>query len=208
MLILGLTGQCGSGKSTLAEKLVSEGCVHIDCDKLAREAVAKGTECLDELVAAFGEQILLPNGELDRKKLASIAFSDKEKLALLNGITHKHIKILLKEYIAKAKESGAVGCVVDAPTLFEAGVDSLCGVTAAVISDFDTRVERIMKRDGISRDDALLRCNAQHDNSYYESKCDYVIKNDSDKAAFSEAIASFCFELKEHIKTNRKEFMS
>lgn len=75
MLILGLTGQSGSGKSTLAEKLVSEGFVHIDCDKLARVAVAKGTECLRELVSAFGDNILLQNGELDRKKLASVAFA-------------------------------------------------------------------------------------------------------------------------------------
>ncbi len=200
MLILGLTGQSGSGKSTLAEKLVSEGFVHIDCDKLARVAVAKGTECLRELVSAFGDNILLQNGELDRKKLASVAFANKDKLALLNKITHKHIKILLKEYIAKAKESGAAGCIVDAPTLFEAGVDSLCDVTAAVISDFDTRVERIMKRDGISRDDALLRCKAQHDDSYYESKCDYVIRNNSDITAYGEAIENFCSELKEHLK--------
>lgn len=200
MTVVGLTGQSGSGKSTLAKRLESDGYTHIDCDGLAREAVSKGTECLGELTAAFGDGILMQGGELNRRKLAQIAFSDKEKLEILNRITHKHIKLLLEKRLCELEKSGCIGCIVDAPTLFEAGVDSLCDVKVAVLARLDIRVSRIMKRDGISHDEAITRCNAQHDDGFYAERCDYVIRNDDDEGKYNEAIDNLQRELSKYKK--------
>ena len=198
MTVVGLTGQSGSGKSTLAKRLEEFGYIHIDCDRLAREAVSRGTECLKELTEAVGDGILMPDGELNRRKLAKIAFADKSKLETLNKITHKHIKLILENRLCELKNSGYIGCIVDAPTLFEAGVDSLCDVKVAVLAKLEARVERIMKRDGISHDEAITRCNAQHDDGFYAERCDYVIRNDGDDKTYNKAIDNLALELSKH----------
>ena len=92
MRIFGITGGSGSGKSTVSSMLAEQGVFIVDTDKIARKVVEKGTDCLKELCASFGDEILLQDGSLNRKKLAKIAFASKEKTELLNRITHKHIK--------------------------------------------------------------------------------------------------------------------
>ena len=103
-LVVGLTGQTGSGKSTVSRILTDCGIPVIDCDRLAREAVEPGSECLLQLVQAFGAKILQQDGSLDRAKMAAIAFPDPEKLEMLNSITHKAILRLLEKRLENTPE--------------------------------------------------------------------------------------------------------
>ncbi|MBO4343018.1 MAG: dephospho-CoA kinase [Clostridia bacterium] len=179
MKIIGLTGASGAGKGTVA-KIMSEkfGALHIDTDLTARKVVMKGKPCLEELKNAFGSGIIKKSGSLDRKKLASIAFSDKENRKKLNKITHFYINAEVKKIIEKAKKSGKTEyIVIDAPLLFESGEDKLCDVTLGIVSDKETRKKRIIKRDKIKALSAEKRINAGKKDGYYGKKCDYVLEN-------------------------------
>lgn len=170
-LIIGLTGPTGSGKTTVSKAAKDLGFKVIDCDKLARKAVEKGEEGLKAVVNAFGEDILLANGELNRKELAKKAFSTEEKTELLN-------KTLLPHIVEKVKaEINGENVLLDAPTLFESGLDSICKYTVAVLSDENIRKMRIINRDGLTEEEALLRMNAGKKDDYYLKKTDNIIYN-------------------------------
>ena len=170
-LIIGLTGPTGSGKTTVSKAAESLGFKIIDCDKIARKAVEKGEEGLKSIVAAFGEEILLKDGELDRKALALAAFSSKEKTELLN-------KTLLPYIVekVKAKIEGEY-ILLDAPTLFESGLNSICQATVAVLCDENIRKVRIINRDGLSEGEADLRMNAGKKDEFYLEKTENIIYN-------------------------------
>ena len=173
-MIIGITGGSGTGKSSACTYFDRMGYVIIDADTVAREVCAPGTECLAELVAYFGGDIVDGDGTLMRKKLGSLVFADSSKLMALNEITHKHIIKSIKEKIA---DNEGRDIVVDAPLLLETGLDSLCDVTLCVISSADNRISRIMARDGISAEDAQNRIQSQKDDSYYISRCDHTVTN-------------------------------
>ena len=126
---------------------------------------------------AFGDGILNSSGELDRRALADIVFSDGEKLALLNSIAHAYIseEILLR--LEELERNGVKVAVLDAPQLFEAGLNSRCDVTAAIIAPEEGRIERVCARDGVSRDEAKKRISMQHSDDFFEKNCDYTLKN-------------------------------
>lgn len=175
-LIIGLTGPTGSGKTTVSKAAKDMGFKVIDCDKLARKAVEKGEEGLKAVVNAFGEDILLANGELNRKELAKKAFSTEEKTELLN-------KTLLPHIVEKVKaEINGENVLLDAPTLFESGLDSICKYTVAVLSDENIRKMRIINRDGLTEEEALLRMNAGKKDDYYLKKTDNIIYNNGTEA--------------------------
>lgn len=175
-LIIGLTGPTGSGKTTVSKAAKDLGFKVIDCDKLARKAVEKGEEGLNAVVNAFGEDILLANGELNRKELAKKAFSTEEKTELLN-------KTLLPHIVEKVKsEINGENVLLDAPTLFESGLDSICKYTVAVLSDENIRKMRIINRDGLTEEEALLRMNAGKKDDYYLKKTDNIIYNNGAEA--------------------------
>ena len=176
-IIIGLTGPTGAGKSTAAAAAKSFGLQVIDCDKLARAATEKGTDGLKALVAAFGEEILLPDGSLDRRALAA-AFASPQKTELLNKTILPHIvKLVLAEAEGK-------NVLLDAPTLFESGLNSVCTAVIAVSADAEIRRERIIRRDELSPDAADLRINAGKTDEYYKQKADYFLYNNSDEKAF------------------------
>lgn len=175
-LIIGLTGPTGSGKTTVSKAAKDLGFKVIDCDKLARKAVEKGEEGLKAVVNAFGEDILLANGELNRKELAKKAFSTEEKTELLN-------KALLPHIVEKVKaEINGENVLLDAPTLFESGLDSICKYTVAVLSDENIRKMRIINRDGLTEEEARLRMNAGKKDDYYLKKTDNIIYNNGTEA--------------------------
>ncbi len=177
-MIIGLTGPTGAGKSTAAAAAEDLGLQVIDCDKSARAATEKGTDGLKALAAAFGEEILLPDGSLDRKALAAAAFASPKKTELLNKTILPHIvKLVLAE--AEGKR-----VLLDAPTLFESGLDSVCTAVIAVSADTEIRKERIIKRDGLSPAAADLRINAGKTDEYYKQRADYFLYNNSDEKAF------------------------
>ena len=174
---IGVTGPTGSGKSSLHPVLARFGCAVIDCDRLARQVVEPGQPALCELADAFGADVLLADGSLDRGLLAQRAFSTPEGHARLCAITHPRIIELAKAEIAAAHADG-LHAVIDAPLLFEAGIDAICDITIAVLASAALRLERIMRRDGITEEAARLRMSTQQPDSYYSSRAHHTLLND------------------------------
>lgn len=192
--IIGLTGQSGAGKSTVSKVFEDFGAMVIDADSLAHKAL-ETQECKENLRKAFGEDIFDENGEVIRKALARAAFKDKESTELLNKCTHPVIIKLSREAFDKAKDKGYKAAVFDAPTLFESGLDSMCTSVISVIADKNLRAQRIMKRDNLTFEDAMLRLNAQHPDSFYTEKSLYVIENNGTADELEEKARKVCKEL-------------
>lgn len=177
-IIIGLTGPTGSGKSSASKACLEFGLKLVDCDKIARVAVEKDSDGLKAVVSAFGKDILNTDGTLNRKTLAKIAFSSKEKTALLNDTIFPFIK----ELVLNETKQGKI--LLDAPTLFESGINEICFKTVAVLSDKQNRLERIIKRDSLTKEEALLRMSAGKDDDFYLKNADYIIYNNHSEDIF------------------------
>lgn len=188
--ILGLTGQSGAGKSTVAEFLEQNGFYVISADLLVRKIYNSGSPCLKTIAAVFGEDIISDNGTPDRKLLAKRAFSSKENTALLSSIVHPFVTAELFTQIKKAAESGATTVVYDAPQLFESNADVICDEIISVTAEKSVRLERICKRDNISKENALMRMNAQLDEEFFRENSDYIIENNSDLSSLNVQLES------------------
>lgn len=185
MLTVGLTGKTGAGKGefcSVARKFGEVSC--LDTDVTSREVVQKGSDCLNELCEYFGKGILKPDGSLDRKCLAAIAFTDEQKHQKLNEITHKYIMAKIKEWLEGCEKGGKLVAVIDAPLLFESGADALCDRIVCVTADEKLRRERIMQRDNIDTSAADIRLHSQKDDEFYTQKSDFVLNNNSDREEF------------------------
>lgn len=194
--ILGLTGQSGAGKSTVAEFLEQNGFYVISADLLVRKIYNSGSPCLKTLAAVFGEDIISDNGTPDRKLLAKRAFSSKENTALLSSIVHPFVTAELFTQIKKAAESGATTVVYDAPQLFESNADVICDEIISVTAEKSVRLERICKRDNISKENALMRMNAQLDEEFFRENSDYIIENNSDLSSLNVQLESLLKQIK------------
>lgn len=149
MVILGLTGGIGSGKSTISKMLSEKGAIILDADVYAREVVAPGSSVLAELSHEFGEEILLPDGRLDRKSLAERAFLSDETKDILDRIMYKAIRQIYNERLRELKLSGFDGvAVIDAPLLYTAGLDKLADIVWVVRVPPAERIERVLRRLG------------------------------------------------------------
>ncbi len=185
MHVIGLTGGSGAGKGEVSSVLMSHGIKCLDTDKVSREVCEKGKPCLIELCEYFGEDILLSDGSLDRKKLAETVFGEPNeelksvKLAALNRITHKHIVAAMNEWLAECEACGDKFAVVDAPQLFESGFDRHCDYTIGVIANEGVRTRRIVARDRITADAAKKRIDAQKSDQFFISSCDFVVYNNA-----------------------------
>lgn len=177
MIIIGLTGGSGAGKGCVAKYFSECGIETIDTDHVSRQVCQKGSDCLKELVSYFGDEILLPDGSLDRKRLAELAFSDETKHKMLNSITHKYILLMVDIWLETQKKDGKAAAIVDAPLLYESGFDNKCDKVIAVIADKEIRIARIIERDGITEEQAEIRLKNQHPSDFYSSKADYTITN-------------------------------
>lgn len=191
--IIGLTGQTGAGKTTVAETAREMSCEIINADLVAREALKKGSPCLKRLAEAFGYDIIDSDGECKRAVLAGKAFSSKENTELLNKITHPWIRKRISEYIEMYGDDKII--ILDAPQLFESGADKICDKIITVAAPENIRLQRIRARDGLSCEDALLRIRAQHDESYYTSRADFVINGNSDIEAVREKVKKIISQL-------------
>ncbi len=178
--IIGLTGPTGSGKSSFSALAEKKGVDVIDCDKISRQVTEKGSECLLKLCEAFGNDIL-NDGVLDRKLLAQRAFLSEDKKQLLEDTIFPFILDLV---LQKIEESQSQTVLLDAPTLYESGINELCGNVVAVLSDRQLRKERIIKRDGLSETQAEIRLNAGKGDDFYLEKTQYIIYNNSTQAEF------------------------
>ncbi len=178
MTVIGLTGGSGSGKGYVSRFFEARGIPCLDTDLVSREVCRAGSACLRELCKAFGEDILLEDGEMDRARVRDIVFNDANKLSTLNSITHRYILDECRRWLSEQSRSYPAA-IIDAPLLYESGFDAECDVTVAVTADTDTRISRIISRDRLDRDSALRRLQNQHDNEFYRKNADYIITNDA-----------------------------
>ena len=177
MLIVGLTGSSGSGKGYVCDILKSVGIPCLDTDKLCHDVYMKGNECYDDLVRNFGDDILGDDGEIDRKKLFNLTFTDNDKYECLTSVAFYHIMRQTKIWLDERSGEGVKIAVIDAPMLYESGFDKMCHKVICVTADTPTQISRIMKRDGISEEEARVRLGKQKANIYYTSKADYELNN-------------------------------
>ena len=178
--VVGLTGQTGAGKSSVSKIIRSQGVEVIDCDLVSREVVAKEKRCVADLALEFSISILNIDGTLNRKKLGSIVFSDKQKLQKLNEIIFPYIKEYVFNRIDELEKMQVKLVVLDAPTLFESGLDADCDSVVSVIAPVVQRQNRIVIRDHLSDEEARNRIGSQHNDEYYTSRSQLVIVNDGD----------------------------
>ncbi|MCC5575523.1 dephospho-CoA kinase [Microtetraspora sp. AC03309] len=176
MVKVGLTGGIGSGKSEVSRRLAEYGAVVIDADKIAREVVEPGTEGLKEIVEAFGETVLRPDGGLDRERLGSIVFADAGKLAVLNGIVHPRVGERVSELQEAASEDAIV--VYDVPLLAENNLASMYDVVVVVDASDEIRLDRLTRCRGMSERDARARIAAQAAREDRLKIADVVIGNE------------------------------
>ncbi|MBS4191567.1 dephospho-CoA kinase [Bacillus sp. FJAT-49705] len=160
-IIIGLTGGIASGKSTVSSLLIDKGITVIDADLEARLAVEKGEEAYDEIIAHFGNHILLEDGSIDRGKLGSIIFHNESQRLRLNNIVHPAVR---KRMLAKKDQAIANGeklVILDIPLLFESKLTYMVDKTILVFVDEYNQLERLMKRNQLSKEEALARINSQ-----------------------------------------------
>ena len=177
-MILGITGGTGCGKTTLLACIRERGGLVLDCDEIYH-ALLKTDE---KLLAAIEDRFpgTVEGGVLQRKKLGSIVFQEKQALLDLNAITHKAVK----EAVLRRLEPKPTLAAIDAIALFEGGLAELCDVTVAVCAPVEDRVRRLMARDGISESYARSRIGAQHENAWFREHCDYALNNDDTAEQF------------------------
>src|ERR671936_479743 len=176
MRVLGLTGGIGSGKSLVATSFQQPGADVIDADQLAREVVEPGEPALAEIVTAFGPDILLPEGRLNRTKLGSIIFADPTARARLNAITHPRIRDRMRQATA-ARQSRPGVLVLDIPLLYENGRTDIVEKVIVVWVDPRTQFERLTRRNGLSATQARQRIEAQLSLDAKRDRADHVIDN-------------------------------
>ena len=195
MTVIGLTGGTGAGKGCVCSIFSKYGIDSIDTDKTSREVCCAGSPCLKELVSNFGNDILNPDRSLNRKKLAKIAFASESNHKTLNSITHKYILEQVRLWLDGQKKQNKLAAIVDAPLLFESGFDKECDVIISVQAPASVRVDRIIKRDGITLDEANARLNKQQRDSFYTDRSDYVITNSGELDGLEAQIKSICFSI-------------
>ncbi|SDL12332.1 dephospho-CoA kinase [Nonomuraea maritima] len=176
MLKIGLTGGIGSGKSEVSGRLSAKGAVVVDADAIAREVVEPGTPGLARVVAVFGDEVLRPDGSLDRPKLGSIVFADPEKLAALNSIVHPLVGERVAELQAQAPDDAIL--VYDVPLLVENDLAPMYDVVIVVDASDDVRIRRLAEHRGMSEADAKARIAAQASREKRLAAADIVIDNE------------------------------
>ncbi len=178
MKIIGITGSSGSGKTTLCAILNKRKNIKIiDADKVSRELVVPGNEYLKAIEDAFGKDILLEDGNLNRKKLANKIYSDDTARKTLNALTFRYVLEEINKRIKEINQDEIDYAIIDAPLLFEANLDQACDKVIVLVADEDLKIERICSRDNIDKEMAKKRLKIQKDDNYYISRADYVIKN-------------------------------
>lgn len=197
MLKVGLTGGIGSGKSAVSAMLDSYGAVVIDADAIAREVVEPGTPGLAEVVAEFGDQVLTPEGRLDRPRLGELVFADESRLARLNAIIHPKVGERSGRLMEEALASNAEVVVYDVPLLVENGLESFYDVVVVVDTPDEVRVERVSRDRGMPREQVRARIAAQADRKTRLAAADFVVDNSGTEEDLARRVRELWTELLE-----------
>ena len=195
MKVIAITGRSGSGKSTVSAYYGSLGYPVLDADRTAREVTRPGGPCLAQLCDAFGSDILLPDGTLDRGCLAARAFATPEGTRRLTDITHPAIIRELLDSVAAAQSTGVPFVFVDGAVIVGTAAQAECDRLCVVTAPFETSVARIVARDGISPEMAARRLNAQTPERTLTAQADYTLHNDAGLEALQAAAARLCERL-------------
>lgn len=177
MIKIGLTGGIGSGKSTVSNYLKSKGFTVIDCDEMSRNMTGIGGKALPDILESFGSAVFFEDGSLNRQALADIVFNDKDKLDILQNITTQKVIEETKMLLTKFEENNEIVVFVDAPLLFECGLENINNENWVITCDYDVKIKRIMQRDGISKKQIEDRMKNQLDDSDKIKKANVVIDN-------------------------------
>lgn len=180
LTIIGLTGPTGAGKTTVLHVLEEMGAVVLDADAIYHQLTVSSGPMREELQGRFGPDIYDDQGGLLRKQLGAKVFGDPQALEDLNAITHRYICGEIRRQLDLAQAEGKQVAVVDAIALIESGVAQLCHITVAVVARPETRIGRIMARDGIDEAYARKRVEAQKPAEFFEGHCQYTLHNDGD----------------------------
>ncbi len=200
--LLGVTGQTGAGKSTVCGMIKEMGIPVIDADMVSRDVVAAGGACLAEIALEFGLSVIEANGTLNRKKLGSIVFSDSERLKALNAIIFPYIIAEIDRRLSELYKGGKHKlAVVDAPTLFESGLDKNCDVILSVMAPAKVRENRIIIRDHLTDEEARSRMSSQPDDEFYSKRSDYVLTNTGDLEALKSSLREVLSQLGAEFET-------
>ncbi len=185
MRLVGLTGGIATGKSTFAAALRALGAPVIDADQLARAAVAKGTPGLAAVVAEFGDDVLAPDGELDRKRMGVRVFSDPAARARLEAAVHPAVRALFRRELARLAAEGHAVAIYDVPLLYEAKLEGEVDLVVVVWAPREAQMGRLAARDGLDPTAAEARLAAQLPVDEKAARADVVIVNDGDPAALA-----------------------
>lgn len=188
-MILGITGGSGCGKTTLLEIIAEKGGLILDCDAIYHDLLKTDKQLLSAIESRFPGTV--ENGELQRKKLGTIVFSDEKALLDLNKITHSAVKAEVQRRLS----SGPKLAAIDAISLFEGGLAELCDTTVAVTAPIEIRIQRLMQRDTIPEAYARSRIAAQHEEGWFRQHCDHVLENKDTKEQFQEKCLAFLNQL-------------
>ena len=184
-MIIGITGGTGCGKTTLLELIHKQGGLVLDCDAIYHQLLKSDPQLLENIQNHFPGTVT--NGQLDRKKLGEIVFKDHDALLTLNAIAHGAVK----QEVLRQLESRPALAAIDAIGLFEGGLAELCQVTVAVTAPIEQRVERLMKRDNITREYAQTRINAQRPQEEFVRLCQNHLENQGTPEQFREKCLAF-----------------
>lgn len=195
--IIGVTGPTGAGKSLLCKEL-SKKIPVIDADKVYHSLLIPPSDCLEAIRRAFGDSVFTPDGTLNRSALSEIVFSNEEKLALLNRTVLDFVLKTIRTMIAEFEQKNNTCVLVDAPTLIESGFHLECDAVISMLSSPSLRLSRIMKRDEISEEKAILRIEAQKDDHFYREHSNLVLVNDGDIASICSQAEQFFLDLGIH----------
>ncbi|MGN1016624.1 MAG: dephospho-CoA kinase [Faecousia sp.] len=188
-MILGITGGSGCGKTTLLNQVQALGGMVLDCDEIYHRLLREDPGLLQSIEARFPGTVA--EGTLLRKELGRLVFSDPPALQDLNRITHAAVK----REVLRLLESRPSLAAIDAIALFEGGLAELCDLTVAVTAPREDRVLRLMVRDGIPKEYAEKRLDAQHSDAWFRERCDYVLENTGNLPDFQAKCLAF---LREH----------
>ena len=191
MRLIGLTGSIGTGKSTVSKMLREKGVEIIDADAISRHISEVGNEGYKKIVELFGEGVLSEDKSLDRKKIGNIVFSNENELKRLNDAMHPIIMNEVENQVAELASAGLEIAVLDAPLLIESGLNEFVDFVLLIVCNEDVQIERIQKRDGLDRKQAIARIRNQMDQDKKKKYADYVIDNSKDICSLEEEVERF-----------------
>lgn len=196
--VVGLTGQSGAGKTTVCKVFSEKGFEIINADVIARQVTEKGKPCLGEVMECFGNSVITPDGELDRKALASVVFTDKQKLKQLNAITYPYIIFEILQKIKEYSANGKKYILLDAPTLFESRADDFCDLIISITAPETARINRVALRDGLPPERIKERFSSQHSERFFINHSDFIIKNNKSVEVLLEKANEVADKVKEY----------